>query len=329
METLPSKAGVVSASCEAVTVQGNFRLEHVPLGPTPIIVDQSILTTGRPLLPDEEKRLITPQTVVHAAQQAVTTLSHDNEGASLGHPAYFLVHENVVDPFMRALVPILPSGLRAEVQPLVENRQKIESFLSFLDDRLPTFTPVYTVRSIDAAMDFIQSQSDTARQVYVLGSPAFGAYVANSMRRIDSVLVNAFADSHVGLGPYANSRSFSFTRSRKITSTSLRKPSSHNGRGGLDRIQAWKLSQDPGKRVDFFGGSGCKFRPCGLIVRFPLRWWSYSSQRNRHNRFWALYFGSMGLGFVFAIGFTTHMLTLDRPHLSAGHPMPTVRPHLT
>jgi hypothetical protein len=192
----------------------------------------------------------------------------DQRDIALGYPAYLLVHENVVSPYIRALSSLLPADVKYDVQPLVESRTKVEGFLASLGSRLPLGSiPVYTIRSIDAAIDFVQTLAERPRQIYVQASPRFGAYVVNSVKEADVVYVDQFPRAAIGLGPYIHRQRFSFTQQRSIgCGHHTEDEGARLLPGSYQRLNIWRLKQDLGKRIDFFGGSESS-RPDQTMLR--------------------------------------------------------------
>lgn len=245
--TLPLTSGSTSSAS----------VRPVGTAPVPVIVDQSVLPGGKPLTPRQaEAGLVPPQltAVANNIAAAVTVRS-----ASLGTPTYVLVHENVAEPLMSALNTALPAHIKARLTELFDTKPAARAFLSGQRAGFADFLPVYAVRSLDHAMDFVSDDVPPPAAAYVFAAHQFGAYAFNFLAGVGSVYLNAIPAEALALGPYAHGEGFSFTtvahvRSGRLVSK-VEPPQAVASLEAIEKIKARQIVQHPGHRIDFFGGS--------------------------------------------------------------------------
>ncbi|WWD19959.1 hypothetical protein CI109_104432 [Kwoniella shandongensis] len=235
----------------------NFQLPGLNEGAVPVIIDQSALSNGQPLSVRQENDLVVPDSVSIVAKQIAAALAvGDHEMASLGAPSYLLAHENIVQPLLRALKDELPTSLETHLLPLVENFDKIKGFLEALKGRRPSFLPVYSVRSFDMALDFVQYDIPRPAALYIFASKRFGAYAFDNLKGFSTIGLNIIPREVLALGPYAKRDSFDFSTRAHIVHA--HRPSLQIYESSQDQVKSVKarqLNQPAGNRIDFFGGS--------------------------------------------------------------------------
>ncbi|WOO78220.1 uncharacterized protein LOC62_02G001771 [Vanrija pseudolonga] len=171
-----------------------FAIAPLPTGSVPIIVDQSVLPNGTALTPAQEAAGTVPSKVVATAKAIARALEQTGRGG-LGAPRFLLVHENIAKPLLRALQQALPADIKTEEQPLLENMSKIQAFLSTRPAQSRStsqFLPIYTVRSLDGAIDFVQNSIPTPSTAYVFAAKRFAAYAFNFLKELPAVYLNTF-----------------------------------------------------------------------------------------------------------------------------------------
>lgn len=240
VDKLPGKIQLVPGSQP-------FVVRPVLTGPVPIIVDQSVLPGGK------------PTTEVTSSVRAVARkiAAAMTAGKSLGKPSYVLAHENLAPALQQALESALPQ-VKVRLEPLLENQQKATAFLSALRAGSPDFLPVYTVRSIDSALDFVQDDLAAPPIAYVFADRRFGAYAFNSLRQVPAVYINEIPEAARAVGPYERREDFSFQlvshgSVARIQDTATER-SAEEWIAEASGIKGKKLAQSAGKRIDFFGG---------------------------------------------------------------------------
>lgn len=246
------------SSLTVSTSSGPVSVRPVATAPVPVIVDQSALPGAKPLTPKQQEAGYVPSSITAVAQNiaaAVTVRS-----ASLGTPTYVLAHENLVAPLLSALSAALPSHIKPELTELFENKPSTRAFLAGQRAGFPSFLPVYTVRSIDQALDFVTDDVAAPAAAYVFAAHSFGAYAFNFLKNVQNVYLNSIPAEALALGPYVNGKDeFSFTLQANVEISRLRgdvqPPQSAASLDELAKIKARKLYQHPGQRIDFFGGS--------------------------------------------------------------------------
>ena len=229
-----------------------LELRPTPDGPIPIIIDQSILSRG-PLSPAEEASGFIPAPISRVASQIASTLQGDGPVCH-GTPTYLLVHENVVKPFVRAMDP----RIDARVWELGMNKSKAKSFTQSHQGGSHSFLAIFSVRSIDMAIDFLLNDAPTSPITYVFASPRFASYAYSSLKHIPVVHLNRMPQEALVLGAYAERHQFSFSSEAKATYVPRPGNDRYELKASTDRIKrlrARELKQPLGHRIDFFGGS--------------------------------------------------------------------------
>lgn len=179
---LPVPSSTVSGTL-SVPLSRNFRYDAIPRGPCAVIVDQSLLPDGQPLHPLDDGVSPVPHKVDQAAKALAVALAStdpsDGSPRSTGLPAFVLVHENVAQLFVRALMSHLPSGA---LQPHVQAIKGIEDILSGGSTTTSglDYLPVFKVTSFDHALDLVQDRLPESFASYVFAAPRFGAYFVNN-----------------------------------------------------------------------------------------------------------------------------------------------------
>jgi hypothetical protein len=174
---------------------------HIPArGHNPVIIDQSVVpsallqgmamarsdgTTSRSC-PDEVRNSI--QDIASSIAQAYHLARgaddmNDKSGSdSSGIPGYLLVHENVLALMLTTLKSTLPPNFQPHVQALDAAEDILAS--SQLD-----YVPVFSVRSLDHAMDTVTNRLPSSPLAYVFAEKRFGEYAAGNLER-KSVAIN-------------------------------------------------------------------------------------------------------------------------------------------
>lgn len=223
-------------------------------GPVPVIIDQSALPGGKPLSTEQVAIQGVPAPVRAVAQKVSKAVAFSR---SLGKPAYILAHENLAPSLLPALEEALPQT-KIQTVGLVEQREKATSFLSSQRGGATDFLPVYTVRSIDSALDFIQDGVPLPPVAYVFADVRFGAYAFNSLKQIPAMSINQFSQATLAVGPYANREDFSIHMTSHGEVVGIRDRDSARTPDDWIKeaasIKAKQLVQSSGSRIDFFGG---------------------------------------------------------------------------
>jgi hypothetical protein len=242
---------------------GHFQLRALNSGPVPIIVDQSILPNGKPLSPQQDTDFYIPAGVSRTAHHISTALTDREElQPSLGRPSYLLAHENVVGSLVRALGETLPATVEFKVLPLGDSKSKTRLFVESQEKSLGvSFLPIYSVQSLDMALDFLIDDIATPATAFIFARHEFGAYAFNGLRPLESLCINYIAAENLALGPYAQRAALSFSAQAKVSSKTQIPPRSDISRNSgssmsaIEDVKAKRLVQPTGHRIDFFGGS--------------------------------------------------------------------------
>ncbi|KAH8083134.1 hypothetical protein HD553DRAFT_350791 [Filobasidium floriforme] len=239
---------------------------HIPArGHNPVIIDQSVVpsallqgmamtrsdgTTSKSC-PDEVRNAI--QDIASSIAQAyhiargADDMKDKSGSASSGVPGYLLVHENV----SALMIPALKSTLPPNFQPHVQALDAAEDILasSQLD-----YLPVFSVRSLDHAMDTVTNRLPSSPLAYVFAEKRFGEYAAGNLER-KSVAINDIPRRLAIAGAYASRKDFTVNRERVFWESD--KPSRDYGNPdkSYKGLKVAKLHQAGGFRIDFFGGS--------------------------------------------------------------------------
>lgn len=267
------KGGVIAGVIGADLTQTSI---VVSTAPTPVIIDQSILPGGIPLHPVSGKGLPTPPAVRTAAYNVAQALRSAGRSAkhsnAITYPSYLVVHENVAELFKRELDAFLPAGVAVELQG-TQDKAAVKNLMSnpggYLD-----YIPLFSVTSIDYAIDWIQDDLELPPAVFVFASAEFGKYVFRSLKRVKNVVVNDIPEKFIGestpricwcirlillpvCGPYHDYRDFRITARRHLALQSQpTEPSTVATTLTAAKVRA--LTQKVGTRIDFFGGSECR-----------------------------------------------------------------------
>lgn len=198
----PRLAGIVGLGDSIPSKPDSTALHN---GPIPVIIDQSILPGGKPLHPISGEGLPTPQAVkVVAANIASAFQTADrtnNRPVSAGYPSYLVVHENVAALIKRELDLLLPSSVTIEVHSR-ENKDIIKSLMSNVPGYLD-YVPLFTVSSLDSAIDWIQNDCATPSTAYIFSSRSFGVYAINSLKSVRHCFVNDISQKIIGKHPFS------------------------------------------------------------------------------------------------------------------------------
>jgi hypothetical protein len=155
---------------------------------SPVIIDQSIVPSGalqamarsqgQHAIPHSIQDIAASISQAHHLVRGGNTAVRDKSRGlvSSGLPAYVLVHENVASLVLNALESTLPGQFRLRVQDLSAAEDILAS--SSLD-----YLPVFTVRSLDHAMDTVNNRLPGSAAAYVFGEERFGAYAAQNTRQ--------------------------------------------------------------------------------------------------------------------------------------------------
>lgn len=175
---------------------------HIPAGGhNPVIIDQSVIPSAllqgmamarsdgstSKSCPDEVRNAI--QDIASSIAQAYQLARgaddmNDKSGSgSSGIPGYLLVHENVLALMIPALKSTLPPNFQPHVQAL-DAAEDILASSSQLD-----YLPVFSVRSLDHAMDTVTNRLPSSPLAYVFAEKRFGEYAAGNLER-KSVAIN-------------------------------------------------------------------------------------------------------------------------------------------
>ncbi|WWC64320.1 uncharacterized protein I303_106930 [Kwoniella dejecticola CBS 10117] len=246
---LPDQVVVRSAS------EGSFVLVSLKNGPVPVVIDQSVVTNVVSVQQNYKERGIIPTALSSIAGQVAEAIQlGGEEKSSLGAPRYVLLHENVAPPFEEAIRTILSPAWKVQCEALEADYEKAKSILGTPKSGKSKYLTIYTIRSIDEAMDFIQNEVPLPPAAYLFSSRRFGGYVFTHMSSVPALGLNATPRENLALGPYADSTLFALSSQKSITISGLQRTRLSSTINDIEGIKARRLVQAPGNRIDFFGG---------------------------------------------------------------------------
>ena len=175
---------------------------HIPArGHNPVIIDQSVIpsallqgmamarsdgTTSKSYSKEVRNSIQDIASAIAQAYHLAHGADDNNDKAGntgSGIPGYLLVHENVLPLIFPALKSTLPPNFQPHVQTLDAAEDILAS--SFQLDYLP----VFSVRSLDHAMDTVTNRLPSSSLAYVFAEKRFGEYAAGNVER-KSVAIN-------------------------------------------------------------------------------------------------------------------------------------------